>query len=98
MTTYYVSKNGNNGAATSWATAKTTIAAGLALAGAGDTVYVAAGQTFAEAITWPTSGTSGNPITLSGDVNNPPIVSGYADHQLSITDKSYIVVEYLLTV
>lgn len=63
MANYYVSSvAGDNGAGTSWATAKTTIAAGLALATAdADIVYVdsAHAETFASLIAWdaPTSGT-----------------------------------------
>lgn len=69
MATYYVGPGGsdsNDG--TTWALRKLTIggAEGIGLS-AGDTVYVAPG-TYREGIGFGASGSSGNPITLIGDV------------------------------
>lgn len=74
MTTYFVSPSGNNGAATTTATAKTTISAGCLLAVAGDTVKVLAGN-YNGGIFISTSyndGTTASPITL---VSSPALAA-----------------------
>lgn len=70
MTVYHVATTGNNGNnGTSLALAKLTIQAGIGLLGPGDLLYLHAG-TYREIIAYNSftipSGTSGNPITISG--------------------------------
>ena len=69
MTTYYVRKTGSDAAAgTSAGAAWLTISKAETVMTAGDTVYVGAGI-YREEITLSTYGTSGSPITYSGDTD-----------------------------
>jgi hypothetical protein len=72
MTSYYVRKTGNNSnngtsPATAWLTIGKALASGSPVT-AGDTVYVGAGIYY-EVITVAVSGASGNPITVTADVD-----------------------------
>ena len=93
MTTYYVSKTGNNGNGLSLANAKTTIAAGLALLSSGDTLLINDG-TYTEGIfdTIP-AGISASQETLIQAINsNLVIVNGVNafGNIVTIFNKNYI--------
>lgn len=65
MTTYYVSDTGDNGAGTSWATAKTTLAGAIALATAsGDVILVDKDHTGDSALAANTTWTALNNISI----------------------------------
>ena len=67
LTGIFVATDGDDGNdGSSEATALRTIVAGVALAMAGDTVFVKAGDYGAEEISFPRSGTEGAPITIEG--------------------------------
>lgn len=68
MTLYYVDPAGDGTDGLSLATAKTTVAAGIALCAAGDTVYISPG-TYAESILVGVSGSVGAYITIQKNPN-----------------------------
>lgn len=71
----YVSNDGSNSNDGSFSTPYLTIQNALYAATAGDIIYVRGG-TYAEKIWWPSSGTSGSPITLTNYDNESVILSG----------------------
>ena len=99
MTTYYVNSatgsDGNNG--TSPGTAKATINAAAALTNAGDTVIIAPGNGYgggtggSPIVTISRSGTSGNPITYTGDTTQArPVITTGRGFQVVLINANFI--------
>lgn len=74
----------------------TSIQTALNVAMPGDIIYVRSG-TYNEKVSWTTSGTSGNPITLRNFLGETPIMTGTGISSpismITISSKSYIIID-----
>lgn len=87
MATYYVAKTGNNGNPGTSGSPKLTIAAGVGLLSAGDTLIVRDG-TYAESLSIGVSGSAGNYITIQTEN-----YGGVITQELTISERSYLTVD-----
>jgi hypothetical protein len=103
VTSYYVNTSTGNDSNTglSATTALKTIQAGLnkTTEGAGATIYVAGG-TYYERLSWPHSGASGSPITLTNYNSGTVVVDGSTTSSslvpmLNVASKSYIRIDHI---
>lgn len=98
MTTYYVSPFGNNGNGLSLATAKTTIAAGVALLTAGDLLLIDSG-TYSEPLDNVPSGISDSSRTMVQAINpRTAILTGTTANGwiVEIEQKQYVTIDGIL--
>lgn len=99
MTTYYVSQSGSNGDALSLATAKTTIAAGIALMAGGDRLLIDNGTYPEKIIDSMPSGSSGAPTIIQAINRNAAIIrptSSAEEYVIRLNGKSYVTLDGLM--